>query len=1050
MIFSGPLKPVAPSNLNASSQILRHLCVLAAGLCIVTQAGAAPSNAGNVGVIATDDESNTGYTGSWGTPVTDPTHYGFGSWTNDGNGGSGGFFNGTSNGNDNGTGGLTNIDSTNGKSWGMFTGGAGIVDAFRSFTDVTSAQATASTLQIGQTLRFDMDNGNIATSNSVGFSLRNATGQNVFEFFFTGGGSDYSYNDSTGVHTTTIPFTRAGLRTEFTMTSATTYTFSIYAGGTSTTPLQTITGGTIPISGTSPGTIIATLRPFSNSGQTGSAADAFFNTDQILLPTFVGGSGNNWSTAANWSGAGITGKPVNGNSIAFNGTPASLTSNNDALTSFYNISFNGTATPITNGPTTTNAGAYTLTGNALTINGGVDNNSTNTQTINIPLTLGAAQSFNATNGNLVFGGTTLTNGGFRLTVAGANNTSISNAISGAGDLLKQGAGTLTLSGNSTGWAANNTGTNGTNTNTNIFIDQGTVAAAANNAFGATNGTSTGLIALGSSAIANLTSSILINTGGVTVGNPIDARYFNTIGGSGTTGAETIGGSNTTGTATYSGVLTLHNNLSIVAATGGSVAFTNTIIPGTAASPYANEAVNGTPGVTIGGGGNNGVVSFSGTGANMYTGTTVVNSGELDLNKTGVQAMGGNLTISGGTVKWLQSNQLVNNANVLLSSGTLNLNGQSQTVNDLNNSGGTFMTGAGTWTGTGASMTWGGGMSTVNTGGSVFENHLTITAGTNEIQAGGLVQLSLTGLSMNGGTVTIDSDPTTPGKLALMSNVSVTDGTTTSAINSSSPTNPGVVDLSNGTRTFAVGTTTASTSLGISASIISTGSIIKSGAGSLNLTGNNTYSGTTTINAGTINAGAVGALGGTSSVTVNSTGTLLLSGAGNLNRVNDSAGISLGGGTLARTGSASEGSGATIVNGSQTGGTNAIGLGALTLTAASNLDFGTGVGTLVFASFTPAGNTLNILDYTNSHANVATNSSGVDGSDDRLIFHQDEASNLGDFNFGSGISATEIALGGGYFEITAVPEPSTWAAGGLAVLGVLIFSRRRQLVRRGGR
>ncbi len=130
----------------------------------------------------------------------------------------------------------------------------------------------------------------------------------------------------------------------------------------------------------------------------------------------------------------------------------------------------------------------------------------------------------------------------------------------------------------------------------------------------------------------------------------------------------------------------------------------------------------------------------------------------------------------------------------MSSGTLDLNGHSETVVDRERHRRQLHDRCGTWTGTGSSMTWGGGTNTINTGGTVFENHLTVTAGTNEIQAGGLVQLSLTGPNMNGGTITIDSDPSTPGKLALMSNVSVTDGTTTSAINSSSPTNPGVLDL----------------------------------------------------------------------------------------------------------------------------------------------------------------------------------------------------------------------------------------------------------------
>lgn len=52
-----------------------------------------------------------------------------------------------------------------------------------------------------------------------------------------------------------------------------------------------------------------------------------------------------------------------------------------------------------------------------------------------------------------------------------------------------------------------------------------------------------------------------------------------------------------------------------------------------------------------------------------------------------------------------------------------------------------------------------------------------------------------------------------------------------------------------------------------------------------------------------------------------------------------------------------------------------------------------------------------------------------------------------FNFGSGFSAAEIALNGGYFEVfaTPVPEPSTYAAGALT-LAALVISQRRRLRR----
>ncbi len=76
---------------------------------------------------------------------------------------------------------------------------------------------------------------------------------------------------------------------------------------------------------------------------------------------------------------------------------------------------------------------------------------------------------------------------------------------------------------------------------------------------------------------------------------------------------------------------------------------------------------------------------------------------------------------------------------------------------------------------------------------------------------------------------------------------------------------------------------------------------------------------------------------------------------------------------------------------------------------------------------------------------------MDGSDDRLIFNQDQTANLAFFSF-NGASAVEIALDTGFFEVVAagpIPEPSTWVGGALAFVVVGWTQRRhlRRLVRR---
>jgi autotransporter-associated beta strand protein len=232
--------------------------------------------------------------------------------------------------------------------------------------------------------------------------------------------------------------------------------------------------------------------------------------------------------------------------------------------------------------------------------------------------------------------------------------------------------------------------------------------------------------------------------------------------------------------------------------------------------------------------------------------------------------------------------------------------------------------------------------------------------------------------------------------------------------------------------------------------VNNGNVTMNGAGTLNLSGNNTYSGTTTVNSGTLIAAAAGALGGTTAINVNSSGSLNLSGAGTLNRVNNAATVGLGGGTfgIAPTGSGAnavlEGTGAHSVGGVVQSGTSAVGLGALTLNSSSTLDFGaSGVGTMVFSSFSRVAGTLNILNYT-TLADAGTQTSGTDTVDDRLIFNQDQTANLAFFSF-NGMSAYEIALGGGFFELTPIPEPGTWVAGSLAIIS-LAFTQHRRLAR----
>jgi len=306
----------------------------------------------------------------------------------------------------------------------------------------------------------------------------------------------------------------------------------------------------------------------------------------------------------------------------------------------------------------------------------------------------------------------------------------------------------------------------------------------------------------------------------------------------------------------------------------------------------------------------------------------------------------------------------------------------------------------------------------------------VISGSGSLNKTGAGTIALTGTNtyaggtfINGGTIAINN----PGNLGAAGNsLTVNAGTVRVITGYTTARN---ITLGHAASTIEVDPAQTQTLTGV---LSGTGALNKTGSGALSLSGANTFTGETVVDEGTLTlaAGAGSALASTSAVTVNNGGTLLL---GANNQIRDVAPVTLGGGTFAK-GNFSEGT------------AGSAGLGGLTLTdSGSHIDFGSGtVGILSFASFSagidPDFESL-IIDNWTGNANTVGNA-----FTDRLIFNASQSGNLAYFNFtGYADGATQFSLGGGFYEVTPltpVPEPATYFAGALALLGLGYHQRRR--------
>lgn len=221
---------------------------------------------------------------------------------------------------------------------------------------------------------------------------------------------------------------------------------------------------------------------------------------------------------------------------------------------------------------------------------------------------------------------------------------------------------------------------------------------------------------------------------------------------------------------------------------------------------------------------------------------------------------------------------------------------------------------------------------------------------------------------------------------------------------------------------------------------STGNLTYSGTGVLSLANatGNSYNGTTTVSSGTLLVRNTSGSGtGTSAVTVTGSGTIL--GGGNTTAVGGISGaVSIGGGSI-------------ISPSSSTGSIAILNTGALTLNGTYIADV-TGTGTTAGANYDQL-NVTGLVNITGSSLMLNAASATLALNQTFTILNNDS----NDAITGAGAWGSSITSGNYIFAInyaggtnnndvvltvTAVPEPSTWAAGGLTLLAVGWMSCKR--------
>lgn len=286
----------------------------------------------------------------------------------------------------------------------------------------------------------------------------------------------------------------------------------------------------------------------------------------------------------------------------------------------------------------------------------------------------------------------------------------------------------------------------------------------------------------------------------------------------------------------------------------------------------------------------GTLLLGGVDSNIHTGLTTLSNGTLLLAKTaGQNAVGGDIRVEGGTLRWSVNDQISDDATITVTGGlSFNFGGRNETFANYTQTGGQGMTSSSANSGivtiTGTATLSGGGTMTVNSGGTMTVNRLDATGfsgtviniGGNSAARISSLTIGPGGLVLSGQTISLNHGSTAANQgseLILQGSLTASG---TNNININTDTN-GVARVNLGTeeRTLTInsGTTTSN------APFIGTGGILKNGAGNLRFTVPATYTGKTTVAAGTITLSGTGSLASSSWIQIDAGATLDVSALG---------------------------------------------------------------------------------------------------------------------------------------------------------------------------